>query len=122
MDKIPPFSVINRIQSFFYAGKGVFKMLMYEHNAWIHFAASVIVVSAGLYFDINSYDWCFLVLAMVAVWTAEALNTALELLCDVTVPDFHPLISQAKDVAAGAVLISAVGAVIIGAFIFWPYF
>ncbi|MFH1367508.1 MAG: diacylglycerol kinase family protein [Elusimicrobiota bacterium] len=121
MDKIPPFSVINRIKSFFFAGKGVAKMLIYEHNAWIHFAATIIVVSAGFHFRINRYDWCALALAIVAVWTAEALNTALELLCDVAVPDIHPLINQAKDVAAGAVLITAIGAVIIGALVFWPY-
>jgi diacylglycerol kinase (ATP) len=60
-------------------------------------------------------------IAIVAVWTAEALNTALELLGDAAAPDPHPLVGQAKDVAAGAVLISAIGAVVIGALVFAPY-
>jgi diacylglycerol kinase (ATP) len=62
-----------------------------------------------------------LVLAMMAVWTAEALNTALELLADVASPDFHPLVEQAKDVAAGAVLLSALGSIGIGLLILGPY-
>jgi diacylglycerol kinase (ATP) len=57
----------------------------------------------------------------VAVWTAEALNTAFEFLCDVASPDFHPLVAKAKDVAAGAVLICAVGAVAVGGCVFAPY-
>jgi diacylglycerol kinase (ATP) len=56
----------------------------------------------------------------MAVWTAEALNTALELLADVASPEFHPLVEKAKDVAAGAVLISAIGSVIIGLLVFGP--
>jgi diacylglycerol kinase (ATP) len=57
---------------------------------------------------------------MMAVWTAEALNTALELLADAASPDFHPLVAKAKDVAAGAVLLSAVGSVVIGLLILGP--
>jgi diacylglycerol kinase (ATP) len=59
-------------------------------------------------------------LAIVSVWTAEALNTAFEFLTDVASPSFHPIAGQAKDVAAGAVLLAAVGAVIIGALVFGP--
>ena len=121
MKKRPPFSIADRVTSFICAGKGVAKMIKYEHNAWIHFAATIITVSAGLYFGIDRYEWLALVLAIVAVWTAEALNTALELLSDVTMPAFHPLINQAKDVAAGAVLITAAGSVIVAALVFWPY-
>jgi diacylglycerol kinase (ATP) len=121
MEKIPPFSIIDRIRSIVCGAKGVAKMIIYEHNAWIHFAATIVVVSAGLYFGIDRYEWIAVVLALVAVWTAEALNTALESLSDVAMPDFHPLINQAKDVAAGAVLITAVGSVIIAAIVFWPY-
>jgi diacylglycerol kinase (ATP) len=55
------------------------------------------------------------------LWTAEVLNTALELLADAAIEDLHPLVGQAKDVAAGAVLVTAVGAVIVGVIIFWPY-
>lgn len=54
------------------------------------------------------------------MWTAEALNTAFEFLCDVASPDFHPAVEKSKDVAAGAVLLSAMGATAIGIVIFWP--
>jgi diacylglycerol kinase (ATP) len=61
-----------------------------------------------------------LIVAIVVVWTAEALNTALEFLCDVASPEFHPLVEKAKDVAAGAVLISALGALGIGVLVLMP--
>ena len=61
-----------------------------------------------------------MVLAIIAVWTAEALNTAFEALCNVASPEFHPLVERAKDVAAGAVLISAIGAVVVGLLVFGP--
>ena len=66
-------------------------------------------------------EWAILILAMMAVWTAEALNTAFEFLCDVASPEFHPLVEKAKDVAAGGVLISALGAASLGAVILLPY-
>ena len=61
-------------------------------------------------------------LAIISVWTAEALNTAFEFLTDVASPEFHPLAAKAKDVAAGAVLIAAIGSVVIGLLILGPYF
>ena len=57
----------------------------------------------------------------MAVWTAEALNTAFEFLTYVASPSFHPLAGHAKDVAAGAVLIAAIGAVVIGLLVFGPH-
>ena len=60
-------------------------------------------------------------LAIVSVWTAEALNTAFEFLCDVASPEFHPLVAKAKDVAAGAVLITAVGASLVGLLVLGPH-
>lgn len=62
-----------------------------------------------------------IVLACAAVWTAEALNTAIEHLADATTNGFHPLVGQAKDVAAGAVLITAIAAAVVGALVFGPY-
>ena len=62
-----------------------------------------------------------MVIAIMAVWTAEALNTAFEFLADVASPEFHPLVEKAKDVAAGAVLISAGGSVVIALLILGPY-
>jgi diacylglycerol kinase (ATP) len=116
-----PFSIVERLKSVSFALAGIGVMLRTQHNAWIHLAATIVVVGAGLWFNIAREEWIWLVLAMIAVWTAEALNTAFELLCDVASPEFHPLVKQAKDVAAAAVLIAAVGATIIGLLVFVPH-
>jgi diacylglycerol kinase (ATP) len=115
------FSTRARLRSFVYAGRGVRTMFGSQHNAWIHATATVAVVAFGLGFGISRSEWCVLVLAMVAVWSAEALNTAFEFLCDVASPEFHPLVEKAKDVAAGAVLLSAIGAAVVGSLVFEPY-
>jgi diacylglycerol kinase len=115
-----PFEFTGRIRSFKYAFRGIFHMIRTQHNAWIHALFTLLVVLAGLYFHLTPAEWCWIVLAMTSVWTAEALNTAFELLCDATTQEFHPLIGQAKDVAAGGVLLAAIGALTIGLIIFLP--
>ena len=92
-----------------------------QHNARIHLLLTVGVVVLGLYFGVSRLEWCALVMAIAVVWAAEGLNTALELLADAAVPDFHPLIAKAKDVAAGAVLLTAIGAAIVGLLVLWPH-
>jgi diacylglycerol kinase len=101
--------------------KGIRTMLRTQHNAWIHAAATAAVAVTGSLLRLSASEWCWIVLAVIAVWTAEALNTAFEFLTDVASPSFHPLAGQAKDVAAGAVLISAVGAVLIGLLVLGPH-
>ena len=96
-------------------------MLKTQHNAWVHAIATVAVILTGLFFNITTPEWCLLILAIMAVWSAEALNTAFEFLADVASPEFHPMVKNSKDVAAGAVLIAAIGAVIIGALVLGPY-
>ena len=96
-------------------------MLKSQHNAWVHACATVAVAAAGLFFWVSAAEWCWLVLAIVGVWTAEALNTAFEFLADVASPEFDPLVKHSKDVAAGAVLISAIGSVVIGVLVFGPH-
>ena len=121
MPTVRAFEFSGRLRSFQHAGRGVAVMMASQHNAWIHAAATVVVILAGLLLRIPTTSWCLLTLAMVLVWVAEALNTAFEYLCDVASPEFHPLVKKSKDVAAGAVLLSALGAVIVGAFVFEPY-
>lgn len=116
-----PFSLSARLSSFRFASRGLWTMVWTQHNAWIHALASAAVCSLGFLLKIDEHDWCIVVLGIVSVWTAEALNTAFEFLADVASPDFHPLVEKAKDVAAGAVLISAIGAAIVGIIIFWPH-
>lgn len=96
-------------------------MLATQHNAWIHAVATLLVVSLASWLRLAPLEWCAVVGAIVSVWTAEALNTALELLADVASPEFHPLAEKAKDVAAGAVLISAIGAAAIAGLVLVPH-
>jgi diacylglycerol kinase (ATP) len=115
-----PFEFSGRLRSFKYAFQGIFYLLRSQHNAWLHALATIAVLSAGFYFDLAAGEWCWIVLAITSVWTAEALNTAFELLADATTQEYHPLIGRAKDVAAGAVLFAAIGASVIGLIIFLP--
>jgi diacylglycerol kinase len=110
-----------RIRSVRCALTGIWVMLSSQHNARIHAAATVIVIMVGLYFGLTRSEWCWIVIAIVSVWTAEALNTAFEFLTDVASPQFHPIAAKAKDVAAGAVLITALGSMTIGLLVLGPY-
>jgi diacylglycerol kinase (ATP) len=110
-----------RVRSFSCALRGIGLMLRTQHNAWLHAVATLVVSIVGLALRISAAEWCWIALAIMAVWTAEALNTALELLTDVASPAFHPLAGQAKDVAAGAVLISALGSAAIGCLVLGPH-
>jgi len=115
------FSIALRIRSFRCAIRGVWVMIQSQQNAWIHAVATVVVAAAGLYFCITPAEWSWVALAIMSVWTAEALNTAVEFLADATKPEFNRLIGDTKDVAAGAVLISAIGAAVIGVLVFGPH-
>ncbi len=79
------------------------------------------VVALALATSVSRFEWLALVFALVSVWTAEALNTAFESLCDVASPQFHPLVARAKDTAAGAVLICALSAVATAGLVFGPH-
>ena len=96
-------------------------MMQSQHNAWLHAAATMAVFIAAVALQITRIEWCLIVLSMMSVWTAEAFNTALECLTDLASPELHPLAGKAKDVAAAAVLITAVGAALIGSLVFAPY-
>lgn len=111
-----------RLMSFVYAFKGIRSLLKKEHNAWIHCTAIGVVTIAGIYFDITSTEWCIVLLCFGMVLAAEGFNTAIERLVNLVSPDFHPVAGDVKDVAAGAVLICAIAAAIIGIIIFFPYF
>ncbi len=116
-----PFQFTGRVRSFTYAFAGLRLLLTSQHNAWIHAVATAGVVAAGFLFGVSAAEWCWLILAITGVWTAEALNTALEFLADAASPEFHPLIKRSKDVAAGAVLIAAIGAALIGLLVLGPH-
>ena len=117
----PRFTIAARLRSFRHAGHGLLFLVRCEHNAWLHFAATAVVIGAGLVLEIDSVDWRWIAAAILWVWSAEALNTAIEQICNLVSPEPEERIRVVKDVAAGAVLVSAAGAALIGVLTFVPY-
>ncbi len=115
------FKISARLRSFVYAFSGLGFMLRTQHNAWLHAVASVAVVAAGLVLRVTAADWRWLIVAMAMVWVAETFNTAVEYVCDVVSPGYSQTVRHAKDIAAGAVLLCAFAALLIGVFTLWPY-
>jgi diacylglycerol kinase len=110
----------SRAKSFQYAFEGWWYVIRTQHNAWIHAIISIFVLLVGLWLGLPLRDWAVIILAMMTVWIAEFMNTALEALVDMSTEEFHPLAKIAKDVAAAAVLVGAVGAVLVGLLILGP--
>jgi diacylglycerol kinase (ATP) len=114
------FSLRNRLASFGYAANGLTLLVRREANARIHLAASLIVLVSAIALQVPLADWGRLVLAMAGVWMAEAFNTAIEVLCDRVCEERDAAIGQAKDLAAGGVLIASIAAGAIGLSVFLP--
>lgn len=107
-------------KSFAYAFNGIRIILFSQQHAWFYLIVTILIGITSFILRISPIEWCWMVIAIVTVWTAEALNTAFEFLCDVASPEFHPLVEKAKDVSAGAVLICIIGAAAIGFIILGP--
>lgn len=116
-----PFNIRKRAKSFVFAFRGIVSFVREEHNAWIHCSAVILVTIGGIYFRITKEEWMAVVLCFGMVLAAEGFNTAIERLVNLVSPEYHPLAGNVKDIAAGAVLICAVAAAIIGSIIFIPY-
>lgn len=110
----------SRVRSFRYAFEGWWYVLRTQHNAWIHALISLAVFAVAFWLRLPRRDWAVLILTVTAVWMAEFFNTALEAVVDMTMPDPHPLAKVAKDVAAAAVLVGALGAVVVGLLLLGP--
>jgi diacylglycerol kinase (ATP) len=121
LDTPEEFSLIKRAKSFTYAGRGIWIFIKSTHNAWVHLVILFCAVVLGIYLHITMVEWMMLVLAGGFVLVAEAFNTAIEIDINLTSPEYHPYAKDTKDVAAGAVLIAAVTALVIGIFIFGHY-
>ena len=119
-DHNTPFSLMARFQSLRHALQGINTLLGEQHNARIHLVIALAVVAAGFVLKIDRGEWLIIVLLIGWVLSMEAFNSALEYLCDLVNRDEHPLIGKAKDVAAAAVLFSALSAAVIGLLIFLP--
>jgi len=115
------FRLDERAGSFRHAIRGIVTVVRSQHNAWIHAVATIGVVAAGLWFGVTRWEWCALVCAIGLVWTAEALNTALEFLADEVSQEKRELIGKAKDAGAGGVLLASITAAIIGVVVLVPH-
>ena len=115
------FSFTKRAKSFVHASRGIKVFLKTTHNSWIHVTIFFAAIVLGMYFKITNTEWMMLIFASGLVFVSEAFNTAIEIDIDLTSPEYHPYAKDTKDVAAGAVLISAITAIIIGLFIFGHY-
>jgi len=109
-----------RAKSFQYAIEGWWYVMRTQKNAWIHAFASLVAFVLGLWLGLSRTDWALLILTIVIVWMAEFMNTALEAVVDMTMPEPHPLAKVAKDVSAAAVLLGASAAVLVGLIILGP--
>lgn len=110
------------LNTFRFAWKGIQYLFRTQPNARVHSVILLLVVIAGFFFKINRYEWLAVLLISALVFTAEGLNTALEILGDeIADGKWKNLVGRAKDVSAGAVLIAALFAVIVGLVIFVPH-
>ena len=110
------------INSFKYAIEGIISSFRTERNMKIHVLAMIIVIILGFVFKLDKMEWCFIIIAIISVKSAELFNTAIETVVDM-VSRYHernPKAKLAKDIAAGAVLVVAMGAAIMGVMIFGP--
>ncbi len=111
---------VNRIKSIGYAFKGAVLLLKTESNIKIQFVIGIIVIILGFYFQISSTEWILQILTIALVISVEGLNTAIEKIADFIHPEYHKKIGFIKDVAAGAVFITAICSIIIGLIIYVP--
>lgn len=107
--------------SFRHAFSGLAYVLRVERNPRIHLAVALLVLILGLWLGLSPIEWALIIIAITGVFAGEMLNTVVELTIDLITLDHHPLAKQAKDVAAGAVLVAAIAAAIIGLVILGPH-
>ncbi|MDR0940781.1 MAG: diacylglycerol kinase family protein [Bacteroidales bacterium] len=121
MNKIKHF-IQSRIASFSYAFQGIVPVVKHECNMRIHIVAAIAVIAAGLCFNLQAWEWICVTIAIGTVFTAEFFNSAIETLANVVCKEKNADIKKVKDIAAAAVLMSAIAAAVIGCIIFVPKF
>lgn len=114
------FSVLERVRSTNHAWRGMGIFIKTTHNAWVHIFFGFFAIFLGFKLQISSVEWAIIILAIGLVLVAETINTAIEIDIDLTSPEYHPYARDTKDIAAGAVLLMACIAGIVGLIIFGP--
>jgi diacylglycerol kinase len=108
------------MRSFGYAGTGIVQLILHQRNAQIHLFVTLVLCGVSVFWGLSRMEWIVLVLTITLVLAMEAMNTALEALVDLAAPDYHPLAKRAKDIAAGAVLLAALGAAVVALLLYGP--
>jgi len=111
----------NFIAGFKYAFSGLWYALRTQRNARVHVGIAILAILLGIVLHISAVEFALVFVAITGVFIAEMFNTVIELCIDLASPDYHPLAKIAKDVAAGAVLLSAMLSIVIGLFVFVPH-
>jgi len=114
------FSFKSRLYSFKYAISGLKYFVRNDHNGRIHLCATILAVALSYYLNISKLEWIAIMGVITSVIVTEIINASIEKLSDVVSPEYHPVIKIVKDLAAGAVLVSAAFAVVVGVIIFIP--
>ncbi len=109
------------VRSFGHAFAGVWYLFRTQRNAQIHLLITACAVALGAFLGLARWEWLSLVLVIALVLAAEGVNTAVEAAVDLTTTSYHPLARIAKDVAAGAVVLCALAAVLVGCIVFLPH-
>jgi diacylglycerol kinase (ATP) len=120
--KSEEFSIRSRLKSFRFAMDGIAAFFKREHNAWLHFLATIAVFTLAALVGVDKNELLALVFAIGFVWVAEIFNTCIERIMDFISDQRHAEIKFIKDLAAGAVLIAALTALVVGAVVFIPKF
>ena len=110
------------LNSFKYAIEGIISSFKTERNMKIHISAMIIVIICGILLKLDKIEWCIIIIAIVTVISAELFNTAIETVVDMISPEKNEKAKLAKDIAAGGVLVIAIGSAIIGLIIFKSHF
>ena len=110
------------VNSFKYAIEGIISSFKTERNIKIHISAMIIVIICGILLKLDKIEWCIIIIAIVTVISAELFNTAIETVVDMISPEKNEKAKLAKDIAAGGVLVIAIGSAIIGLIIFKSHF
>lgn len=116
------FSIHSRLKSFQFAFAGIFKFFATEHNARLHLIAGIAVLILSIVVRVSSSEALALTIAIALVWMAEMFNTCIEKIMDMITQDYQSSVKVIKDISAGAVLVAAIAAFVIGVVVFIPKF
>ena len=118
--KVEKFSIKKRLKSFTFAYNGLKILFKTEHNAIIHLIAAIVVIVAGVIYNLSQFEWIVIIILIGLVFFAELINSSLEYLADAVSTEYNNKIGISKDLSAAAVLVISISAAIIGLVIFIP--